>query len=67
MGSGGITPLFLTSSPDVSDQLDVPATLPPGKDPRIEEAECSSEPVRTLWRREQCPPSLIQVTTGILP
>jgi hypothetical protein len=40
---------------EVSGQLHAPAALPPGKEPRVpigEDVGWTSEPVWTIWRRE---------------
>jgi hypothetical protein len=54
-GNGLRAPPFLTSA---SGQLHAPTVLPPGKQPPVpigQEAGWSSEPVWTLWRRENLP------------
>jgi hypothetical protein len=61
MGSGCIDPHFLDhgTKVEVSGQLHAPAVLPTGKEPLVpigQEVGWTSEPVWTIWRKENSSP-----------
>jgi hypothetical protein len=53
---------------EMNDQLHLPPTLPPGKNPMIsteQEAGWALEPVQTLWRKISCPSQELKYNSSV--